>query len=79
MNAETLRELQEPLKAKYRTDPASAMVTLHATGSLGEGVSCSVDTGRMLAVAGLHPPRAATVHTFALATWCCRRSTRVRA
>jgi len=55
VDAQTLREVQEPLKAKYRTDPASAIVTLHATGSLGEGLSCSVDTGRMLAEAGLHP------------------------
>jgi uncharacterized OsmC-like protein len=54
VDAATLRDLQEPLKAKYRHDPASAVVTLHATGSLGEDVSCSVDTGRMLAVAGLH-------------------------
>jgi uncharacterized OsmC-like protein len=43
------------LKEKYRSDPASAMVTLKAAGSLSEGVSCSVDTGRALAVAGLHP------------------------
>jgi len=56
MDAEELRALQQPLKDAYRSDPASAVVTLHAHGELGaEEVSCSVDTGRALAVAGLHP------------------------
>ncbi|HEU5033131.1 MAG TPA: OsmC family protein [Mycobacteriales bacterium] len=55
MDAQTLRATQAPLKAKYRVDPASAMVTLYATGALDDGVSCSVQTGRALAVAGLHP------------------------
>ncbi|HEV3291730.1 MAG TPA: OsmC family protein [Streptosporangiaceae bacterium] len=56
MDAEELRALQQPLKNAYRSDPASAVVTLHAHGELGaEEVSCSVDTGRALAVAGLHP------------------------
>ncbi len=51
----TLREIQDPLKQRYRDDPTAAVVTLAATGSLGEGVSCSVDTGRAIAEAGLHP------------------------
>jgi uncharacterized OsmC-like protein len=55
VDGRTLRETQAPLKQKYREDPASAMVTLRATGSLSEGASCSVETGRALAVAGLHP------------------------
>lgn len=55
VDAQTLREIQAPLKEKYRSEPASAMVTLSASGSLSDGVSCSVDTGRALAVAGLHP------------------------
>jgi uncharacterized OsmC-like protein len=56
MDAEELRAVQQPLKDAYRSDPASAVVTLHAHGELGaEEVSCSVDTGRALAVAGLHP------------------------
>jgi len=55
VDAQALRMTQAPLKAKYVDDPGSAMVTLRASGSLGEGVSCSVDTGRALAVAGLHP------------------------
>jgi uncharacterized OsmC-like protein len=55
MNATTLREIQAPLKQRYRDDPGAAVVTLKATGSLGEGITCSVDTGRALAEAGLHP------------------------
>jgi uncharacterized OsmC-like protein len=56
MDTEELRALQQPLKDAYRSDPASAVITLRARGELGaEGVSCSVDTGRALAVAGLHP------------------------
>jgi uncharacterized OsmC-like protein len=53
--SESLRELQAPLKARYREDPEAAVVTLRASGELGEGVSCSVQTGRALAAAGLHP------------------------
>src|SRR3954466_1452779 len=52
---EQLRAVQEPLKAGYRERPEDALVTLRATGSLGEGITCSVDTGRALAEAGLHP------------------------
>ena len=55
MNGEELRALQAPLKERYRDDPAAGLVTLHAAGTLGEGVSCSVQTGRALAEAGLHP------------------------
>jgi uncharacterized OsmC-like protein len=50
-----LRALQEPLKQQYREDPASAVVTLTASGDLDEGIACSVQTGRALAAAGLHP------------------------
>jgi len=55
METEQLREIQAPLKARYSEDPAAAVVTLEAEGELGEGVSCSVGTGRALAEAGLHP------------------------
>ena len=55
MNGERLRTLQEPLKERYRQDPGEALITLHATGTLGEGITCSVATGRALAEAGLHP------------------------
>jgi uncharacterized OsmC-like protein len=50
-----LRTIQAPLKERYREDPDAAVVTLSASGKLGEGVSCSVQTGRALAEAGLHP------------------------
>ncbi|MGO9909336.1 MAG: OsmC family protein [Solirubrobacteraceae bacterium] len=55
MDGDQLRSLQAPLKERYREQPEAAMVTLSATGELGEGVSCSVQTGRALAEAGLHP------------------------
>jgi uncharacterized OsmC-like protein len=55
MDATQLRGLQAPLKERYRDDPDSAVVTLKASGSLGEGISCSVETGRALHEAGLHP------------------------
>lgn len=56
MDADELRALQAPIKDRYRADPASAVVTLKASGSLTAGaLSCKVDTGRALAEAGLHP------------------------
>ncbi len=56
MDAEELRRAQAPLKERYRAEPSAAEVTLHAEGSLdGSGVSCSVQTGRALVEAGLHP------------------------
>ena len=55
MNAAELKNLQAPLKEKYRADPESAIITLRAQGQIGEGVSCKVETGRALVEAGLHP------------------------
>jgi uncharacterized OsmC-like protein len=55
MDRDELRATQRPLKDRYKTDPASARITLRATGSLGAGVTCSVETGRALVEAGLHP------------------------
>jgi uncharacterized OsmC-like protein len=55
MEREELKAIQAPLKERYREAPEAALVTLKANGELGEGVSCSVDTGRALAEAGLHP------------------------
>ena len=56
MDSDALRAVQEPLKDAYRQDPRQAVVTLRARCELGdEFISCSVDTGRALAVAGLHP------------------------
>ena len=47
--------MQAPLKERYRAEPEAALVTLRASGTLGEDVSCSVQTGRAIAEAGLHP------------------------
>ena len=56
MDSTTLRELQAPLKDKYRNDPAAAVVTLQAQGDLSDGaIACKVETGRALVEAGLHP------------------------
>jgi len=55
MSGDHLRELQTPLKDRYRDDPDSALITLEAEGTLDEGISCSVNTGQALVRAGLHP------------------------
>ncbi|TAI60426.1 OsmC family protein [Bradyrhizobium sp. Leo170] len=56
MDATELRALQAPIKERYKTDPATAVITLKAKGSIeNEGIACKVETGRALAVAGLHP------------------------
>ena len=56
MDANALRALQAPLKSQYRESPDSAVVTLKAKGSLDDtSIACKVETGRALAVAGLHP------------------------
>jgi uncharacterized OsmC-like protein len=56
MDSAELRAVQEPLKDAYRTNPREALITLRAHGELDEqAIACSVDTGRQLAVAGLHP------------------------
>ncbi len=56
MDREQLRATQAPLKARYRDEPAAAMVTLRASGQLDDQeVACSVATGRALVEAGLHP------------------------
>ena len=56
MNADELRQMQAPLKHRYRADPAGAVVTLHAEGELtGTGVSCTVETFAGAVEAGLHP------------------------
>ena len=55
MDATELKNLQAPLKEKYRNEPTAAIITLKANGKIGEGISCKVDTGRKLVEAGLHP------------------------
>ena len=60
MNSEELKKLQEPLKERYREHPDSAIITLKAQGKIGEGISCNVETGKLLAEAGLHPATGGT-------------------
>ncbi|MGZ8517391.1 MAG: hypothetical protein ACXWWD_08580, partial [Chitinophagaceae bacterium] len=67
MTSIELKNLQAPLKDKYREQPDSAIITLKAEGKIGEGLSCKVETGRALVIAGLHP---ATGGDGLLA--CCR-------
>jgi uncharacterized OsmC-like protein len=56
MNANELRALQAPLKERYKNEPKTAYITLKAKGSLDDtNVACKVETGRALAIAGLHP------------------------
>jgi uncharacterized OsmC-like protein len=60
MTPSELKAVQAPLKARYREEPAQALVTLRASGRLGDGVSCRVETGQALVQAGLHPATGGT-------------------
>jgi uncharacterized OsmC-like protein len=56
MDAESLKKMQAPLKDAYRVEPSRAVITLRARGSIDDQkIACKVETGRALAVAGLHP------------------------
>ncbi len=55
MDAQTLKDMQAPLKQRYRDQPETAQITLKASGRLGESVTCRVETGKALVEAGLHP------------------------
>jgi uncharacterized OsmC-like protein len=55
MDRDQLSKLQTPIKERYREDATQALITLRAAGSLGDGVACSIETGRAMAEAGLHP------------------------
>jgi uncharacterized OsmC-like protein len=56
MDAAGLRALQAPIKDRYKNDPQAALITLKAHGTLDDtNIACKVETGRALAVAGLHP------------------------
>ena len=55
MTGEELRELQRPIKDRYGDDPGAAEITLEADGTMDEDIACSVQTGRALVKAGLHP------------------------
>lgn len=55
MKRDELRAVQLPLKEQYKSTPAAALITLRATGAMGDNVTCNVETGRALVQAGLHP------------------------
>lgn len=55
MKSAELKALQSPLKERFKTDPREAQVTLKAKGTLGDGITCRVQTGKMAVAAGLHP------------------------
>jgi uncharacterized OsmC-like protein len=56
MDAAGLRALQAPIKDRYKADPTAGLITLRAKGTLDDAaIACKVETGRALAVAGLHP------------------------
>ncbi|WP_316193266.1 OsmC family protein [Bradyrhizobium sp. SZCCHNRI1029] len=56
MDAAELRAMQAPIKERYKADPSAAVITLKAKGEVGqEGLTCKLETGRAMAVAGLHP------------------------
>ena len=75
MDAAGLRALQAPIKERYKTDPKAAVITLKAKGSLDDAnIACKVETGRALAVAGLHPATGGSGSSCAQATCCSRRS-----
>lgn len=60
MTQEELKNIQSPLKDKYREDPDAAIITLKAEGSADEGISCKVETGKAITEAGLHPATGGT-------------------
>lgn len=60
MNSTQLKNLQAPLKEKYKAEPGSAIITLKAQGKIGEGISCKVHTGKTIIEAGLHPATGGT-------------------
>ena len=60
MNSIELKSLQAPLKEKYKTEPASALITLKAEGKIGDGITCKIETGHAIIEAGLHPATGGT-------------------
>lgn len=84
MRSADLRALRAPIKERYREAPETAMVTLFAAGTLGEGVACSVRTGHAPAEAGLHPATgacwsaqsdwSATIAVRSWSSWVSRRA-----
>lgn len=60
MNRDELQAVQAPLKERYRSEPEASLITLKAEGRIGEGITCSVQTGKALVAAGLHPATGGT-------------------
>jgi uncharacterized OsmC-like protein len=60
MKAGELRSIQAPLKERYKEHPDAAFITLKARGTLGENVTCKIQTGKTLVEAGLHPATGGT-------------------
>ena len=60
MDATQLKNLQAPLKEKYKAEPQAAIITLKAQGKISDGISCSVETGQAIVKAGLHPATGGT-------------------
>ena len=60
MDSTELKNLQAPIKEKYKAQPAAALITLKAEGKVGGGISCKVATGRAVVEAGLHPATGGT-------------------
>jgi len=60
MDAERLKSLQAPLKDRYRSEPASARITLRASGRATGGIACKLETGKGMVEAGLHPATGGT-------------------
>jgi hypothetical protein len=72
MNSVELRNIQAPLKEKYKKEPASAMITLKAKGKINEDVSCTVKTNKAEVIAGLHPAKGAMNLSPVQVICCCR-------
>lgn len=60
MNATELKNMQAPLKEKYKEQPQSAIITLKSKGKIGDGISCKIETGKAMVEAGLHPATGGT-------------------
>ena len=55
MDAVSFRAMQAPIKERYKHEPEAALITLKAKGMLAADIVCKVETGRAMAIAGLHP------------------------
>jgi hypothetical protein len=79
-DATTLRAVQAPLKERYKANPTDAYITLKARGTLDDqSIACKVETGRLLAVAGLHPATGGSASNSVPVTCCSKRLSPARA